>query len=135
MPWLDEIMPPFRDEEAEVLALIDHYFTVTAPETVYSGDRTPDDVEANLPFVRVGRVGGAPDRTQEHTDKPVVDIDVLATTRGQAKRIAQVVEQLLMSHPHPIDDCNVLMGPQRVEWAEDSPIQRFYASYHLSLRR
>ena len=136
MSFVDKILPPFRDEEAEILRLIGEYFAAKG-ETIFKGDQTPNDdkIEDVLPFVRVGRVGGAPNRNAEHTDRPVVDIDVLAATRAEAKRIANEIEQLLMSTPHPIDTCFVLMGPQRVPWVEGSTIRRMYASYHLALRR
>ena len=124
----------FRDEEAVILNLIRDYFT-SVGETVYTGDETPDNLSERLPFVRAGRVGGAPRAGEEHTDRPVVDIDVYAATRADAKRIATTIEQFLLSAPHPIDHCNVLMSPQRVQWVQGQPIRRFYASYHFGLRR
>ena len=65
----------------------------------------------------------------------MIDIDVFASTRAEAKRIAKQIEQLLMARRAPLDDVNVLMSPQRVPWVEGIPITRFYASYHASLRR
>lgn len=125
---------PFRDEEAIVLTLIRDFFAGRGL-TVAVGDETPESFDGKLPFVRAGRVGGAPRAGAEHTDRPVVDVDVYAATRKQAKEMAQLIEQLLLSTPHPIDSCNVLMSPQRVQWVEGQPIRRFYASYHLGLRR
>jgi hypothetical protein len=129
------VLPPFRDEEAEVLDIIEAYFADPAhTRTVYTGNETPegDDLQTSLPFIRVGRAGG---NSSAIDDNPVTDIDVLARTRREAKDIAQELQQLMMSCPHPIDTCSVLMAPQKVEWQEGSPIRRFYASYHLSLRR
>jgi hypothetical protein len=128
---------PFRDETKEVLDIIKAYFAAPGPEqrTIFTGDQTPTSLEGKLPFIRADSVGGSTRPGAEHTDRPVVDVDVLATTRAEAKRIAQVIEQLLLSRPHPIDSCSVLMRPQRVEWVEGVPIRRFYASYHLGLRR
>jgi hypothetical protein len=130
------LQAPFRDETQAVLNIIKAYFAAAGPQqrTIYTGDRTPTTFEGKLPFIRADRVGGATrDRV---SDRPVVDVDVYASTRSDAKAIAQLVEQLLMSAPHPIDNCAVLMAPQRVEWAEGTgDIRRFYASYHLSLRR
>ncbi len=133
---VEGILPPFRDEEAEVLTIIETYFA-GLQRTVYTGDQTPEDTPLDevLPFIRVGRVGGAPIRGSEHTDRPVIDIDVLASTRREAKEIGKLIEQLLLSAPHPIDDCNVLMSSQRVPWVEGSPVRRMYASYQLSFRR
>ncbi len=133
----DKILPVFRDEEAAVLDQIEAYYKTEKPRTIHTGDQTPgdDDLEDVLPFVRVGRTGGAPIRGSEHTDRPVIDVDVFAKTRAEAKMIAREIEQLLMASRHPIDDCNVLMSPQRVPWVEGVPIRRFYASYQLSLRR
>ena len=131
----DRILPVYRDEELVVLEQIQAYF-FSKGRTVYTGDQVPDDnLESQLPFIRVGRTGGAPIQGAEHTDRPVVDVDVLAETRAEAKQIAKEIEQLLLSRPHPIDKANVLMSPQRVPWVEGIPIRRFYASYHLSLRR
>lgn len=131
----DKMLPVFRDEEVVVLDQIDAFFQWQPG--VHSGDQTPadEDLEHALPFVRAGRAGGGPIRGDEHTDRPVVDIDVFARTRAEAKSIANQIEQLLMARRHPIDDCNVLMGPQRVPWVEGVPIVRMYASYQLSLRR
>jgi hypothetical protein len=134
-----EILPVYRDEEEVVLDQIEAYYT--GRRFVELGDQTPDDesllsvlarVEA---FIRVGRTGGAPIRGATHTDRPVIDIDVLSNTRAVAKQVAKEIEQLLMAERHPIDSCNVLMGPQRVPWVEGSPVVRMYASYQLSLRR
>lgn len=131
----ERILPVFRDEEAAVLDQIEEYFDWATG--VHTGDQTPGDEElaSVLPFVRVGRVGGSPNQGSEHTDRPVVDIDVFASTRGEAKTIANQILQLLLAHRHPIDRAAVLMSPQRVPWVEGIPIVRFYASYHLSLRR
>lgn len=118
--------------------MIEAYFASRDDDfTIHLGDQTPIDLEIDdvLPFVRVGRVGGATARGAEHTDRPVVDIDVLARTRAQAKMVAQLIEQLMLSARHPIDSCNVLMAPQRVTWVEGQPYRRFYASYQLGLRR
>lgn len=131
------MQPPFRDETREVLDIIKAFFAAPGPEqrVVYTGDQTPVSFEGKLPFIRSDRVGGATRPGNEHTDRPVQDVDVYASTRAEAKNVAQLVEQLLLSRPHPIDSCTVLMSPQRVEWVEDSKIRRFYASYHLGLRR
>jgi hypothetical protein len=87
-------------------------------------------------FVRVSRVGGAsPDNV---TDRPVVDIDVMSTSRKTARDTAALIEQFLLSCPHPIDRCNTLMAPQMVPWISrdaETIVRRFYASYHLSMRR
>lgn len=134
---IDGILPIFRDEEAVVLDQIEAYYRDENPRTVYTGDQTPndDDLVDVLPFIRIGRVGGAPRRGDEHTDRPVIDVDVLAKTRAEAKQIAKEIEQLLLAARHPIDTCNVLMSAQRVPWVEGVPIRRFYASYQLGLRR
>lgn len=132
---VEGMLPIFRDEEREVITLIKAFY-LNKGETVYMGIETPDtDLESKLPFIRVGRVGGAPARGAEHTDRPVVDIDVFASTRAVAKRIALECQALLMATPHPIDRCNVLIGPQKLPWVEGFPIVRLFASYHLDLRR
>lgn len=131
----DKLLPIYRDVEAIVLDQIDAHFEWTPGE--HSGDQTPadEDLEKALPFVRAGRTGGAPVRGDEHTDRPVIDIDCFARTRAEAIGMAKKIEQILMYRQKPIDDCNVLMSPQRVPWVEGQPIVRFYASYQLSLRR
>ena len=131
----DKILPIFRDVEAIILDQIDALFE-WAPGA-HSGDQTPgdDDLDAVLPFIRVGRTGGAPIRGSEHTDRAVIDVDVFASTRAEAFELAKRVEQLLMARRAPLDDANVLMSPQRVPWVEGIPITRFYASYQVSTRR
>lgn len=131
----DKILPPYPDEEQVVMDLVKAWFSFDGyPQTVYTGTETlePPFFEQKLPFVRVGRVGGSP---AEHTDRPVVDVDVFARTRKEAKALANDIQQLLLATPHPIDACRVLMSPQKVEWVEGSSVRRFYASYHLALRR
>jgi hypothetical protein len=132
----DKIMPVYRDEEAVVLDQIEAWFAAKQ-QTVYTGTETPGDanLEDQLPFVRIGRTGGAPIRGSEHTDRPVIDVDVFAATRAQGKQMAKEIEQVLLARQHPIDETNVLMSPQRVPWVEGVPIRRFYASYQVSLRR
>lgn len=127
------MMPPFHDEERIVLDLLRGFFA-DSPHPVFVGNETPNANKFNesLPFVRAARVGGNSDYTEDH---PVIDIDVLARTRDEAKGIAGVIQSVMMSCPHPIERCNVLMAPQKVEWQEGSPIRRFYASYHLTLGR
>lgn len=127
----EEMQESFRDETAAVLGVIEGYFATR--RVIHTGDETPTSFTNVLPFVRADRVGGA--SRDGVTDRPVVDVDVYASTRREAKEIAQLIEQLLLSRPSPIDSCTVLMAPQRVKWVEDSPIRRFYASYHLGLRR
>lgn len=136
MALIYPLQRPFRDEESVVLDILVAYFA-TEGTTIHADTETPNanvfqDVLDDGVIVRVGRVGGASEVTQ---DNPVLDVDVLARTRGEAKRVAQLIEQLLISAPHPIDKVQVLMSPQKVEWQEGSPIRRFYASYHLTLRR
>jgi hypothetical protein len=132
----DGILPIFRDEEDEVLDLLEAHFD--GRDLVF-GTETPDNLPEVLAgadaFVRIGRVGGA---TQDNvSDRPVVDVDVLGITRRKAKDTAKEIEQFLVSKPHPIDSCNVLIAPQKVEWAEQTErnVKRYFASYHLNLRR
>lgn len=131
----DKILDPFRDVEAIVLDQIDALFEWAAGE--HTGDQTPGDeaLDTTLPFVRVGRTGGAPIRGSEHTDRAVIDVDVFARTRAEAFEISKRIEQLLMARRAPLDDVNVLMSPQRVPWVEGVPITRLYASYQVSTRR
>ncbi len=134
MSLFDGVLPPYRDAELVVVRAIQAWFSVNYAAPVKVGTLTlpGERFESSLPFIRVGRVGGAP---IDNSDRPVIDVDVLAETRDQAYTIAQLVMQLMMSAPHPIDDCRVLMAPQRVEWVEGSTVRRFYASYQLGLRR
>jgi hypothetical protein len=129
------ILPVFRDEEMVVINLVKAYY-LSKGKTVYTGIETPDTgLETKLPFIRIGRVGGAPARGAEHTDRPVVDVDVFSSKRSEAKLMSNEILQLLISAPHPIDNCNVLIGPQKLPWVEGIPIVRLFASYHLDLRR
>ena len=135
MSLYDGILPVYRDEEMEIINLIKAYYAAKS-KTIYIGIETPDeDLSTKLPFIRIGRVGGAPARGEEHTDRPVIDVDVFAATRSEAKTISNEILQLLLSAPHPLDYCYVLIGPQKLPWVEGIPIRRMFASYHAGLRR
>jgi hypothetical protein len=138
-------LPTFRDAELvlagesdELPGLLPVYLGI---EVARVDIEHPHELENRLRtdwpfFVRVSRVGGAsPDKV---TDRPVIDIDVMSTSRKTARDTAARIEQFLLSCPHPIDRCNTLMAPQMVPWISrdaETTVRRFYASYHLSLRR
>lgn len=142
---MTEILPTYRDAE---LVLAGESDELPGLLPVFLGCPVawvdiehPPELEyllanGQLYFVRVSRVGGAsPDRI---TDRPVIDVDVMSTSRSMARTVAANIEQFLESVPYPIDRCNTLMAPQMVPWISrdaETTVRRFYASYHLSLRR
>lgn len=118
----------FPDQEAAVIELISDLGTVDVT--------TPNDLQANLPFIRVGRIGGTDDR---FTDAGHVDVDCFAVQRSDASALAALVHQRMLSFPHVLSDC-VIDGvttdasPNEVPWA-NTAIRRFTASYRVTARR
>lgn len=92
---------------------------------------------ASLPFIRVRRLGGGDDL---RTDKPRIDVEVAATTRAEAMRIALAVQQRLISGWLSVpglglmDRARTEMGPQEVIDA-DPHTRHIVATYECHTRR
>lgn len=111
--------------------------------------RTPKDLQARLPFVRVTKPSGSDDRI---TDRATIDVDVYAATRAEAMRIANVIREHLTSQPHRvvipegvmvIDRARTVVAPfdppppspTSDGTVMDPNIRRVAASYSISARR
>lgn len=105
------------------------------------GSEFPDEVTDDLlPFVRVERIGGPRTRLNDH---PLVDIDVLARTRDDARSLAERISTLLFSYPGMVvvgsrgvkfDSVDNPRTPARVPFDDDT-VRRYGATYQISVRR
>lgn len=96
---------------------------------------TPDDLEEQMPFVRVRRGGGHSDHV---TDYPTVDIDVFAALYPTAQGLAEDIRDWLVGPPPPIpriDHAQCTAAPQELPWDAQSPVRRIGATYRLQTRR
>ncbi|MFJ5103178.1 hypothetical protein [Streptomyces sp. NPDC088554] len=114
--------------------------TVLAPwlearHGVFSAAETPDDLERQLPVIRVERIGGADERFSQH---PRVAVDVFAATADEARTLSGSVRDslLFLSGPVPgaiIRSVRCDSGPSRLPCANEA-IHRRGAMYTVSLR-
>lgn len=100
------------------------------------GSETNIDLQSNLPYIRVRRIGGPDDR---FTDKARVDVDVYATDATAAKALSETIRQRLISGPSltahgVIDQAWTESGPQTAP-ADDQNIRRVITTYRISMRR
>ncbi len=103
-----------------------------------AGSQTPADLLANLPFIRINRVGGASD---EVSDRPVIDVDVFHETSLQGQAFADEIRHFLTMTDLPViygygavDRIVCLTGPRELPWA-DTRVRRFGATYRVTTRR
>ncbi|MFF1417635.1 hypothetical protein [Streptomyces sp. NPDC058280] len=102
---------------------------------VFSAAATPDDLERQIPMIRVERIGGGDDRFSAH---PRVAVDVFAATVDEARELASRVRDSLvfLSGPVPgavIRSVRCDSGPSRQPWENES-VHRRGATYTVSLR-
>lgn len=118
-------LAPYSDVERMLVAALAPFGTTG---TVDTGAR---------PFVRPRRVGGVDDRV---TDVARVVVDVLATTRDEAWRIARQVQQRLISGPFAVpgegivDRARTETGPAEAAY-DDPDVRLVSATYVVSSRR
>lgn len=96
---------------------------------------TPEDLESQLPFVRVMRTGGGRDRLH---DMPTVDVDVFAATYTAAETLAEQIAEWLIGPPSGVREfdrviCEV--APRELPWVDDNTVRRWGATYHVVTRR
>lgn len=93
-----------------------------------------------LPYVSVELVDGVQDFFESN---PVVDIDVFAGSRAEAKRVAAAIVMGFLRYPRSvqvkdvvvtIDSVSILTSPVKRPW-EDSNIRRQSATIQFSVRR
>lgn len=90
-------------------------------------------------FVRVDKLGGPREKLRDY---PLVDIEVVAPTYGEASALIESIDSWLLSYPHSIatpsgvvvlDSAIVTRSPTELPW--DGPGRRLAATYSLTLRR
>lgn len=94
-------------------------------------------IAANLPQVKVRRIGGADDWT---TDTGRVDITAYAATIAAAKILAGLVRQRLIPGAVPtsagvIDRVFTETGPAELDTGDPALIRAMHATYRLTARR
>lgn len=95
---------------------------------------TPEDLQDNLPFIRVERLGGGRDQL---SDAPSIEVQVYASTYAEASRLAEHICQWLCGPPPPlpqIDKATCTSAPVEIPYG-DVRIRRLVASYQLTTRR
>lgn len=133
-------LKPFPDIELVLreLFLRDFADVLTDPKQVGVDFPTNDDI---LPFVRIEKTPMS--RRLKMNDHPVVDIEVLHRTRGQAKSLIEEIDTHMLDYPHSVvissglavlDMVTVPRSPSAQTW--DSPnVRRFAGTYEFSVRR
>lgn len=138
------------DVEVGLMQLVREQFPVLATSgggRLRVATETPDDlptiVTDSAPFLRITDI--APRRSGRLEVNPTVDFDLYWRGRSRTRTLAVQIEAWMLSYPHSvttpedgfmlIDGVIVSMGPQRVPFAENSNVERYYSSYQLSARR
>lgn len=101
----------------------------------FAGAETPDDLEQQLPAIRIERGGGADERFSEH---PRIFVDVFAATADEARTLANSLRDALLVlrgpvHGAVIRDVRCDSGPSRLPWANEAVCRRG-ATYTVSFR-
>lgn len=121
-------LAPFPDLEA---ALIELFADLGTADT-----ETPSTLDSNLPFIRVGRIGG---NDNFFTDSGRMDVDTYAEKRTQASLLSRQIRQRLGKGAIVLSSCvidtvTVDVSPNEVPWG-NSKISYFTASYRITARR
>lgn len=122
------ILPSFPDAERVVADAVSDLAVV--------GSETDTQLQYELPYIQIVRVGGADDRI---TDRARIDVYVYATAAATAKQLAECVRQRLISGPTRtrfgvIDRVVTEVGPQSLP-PVDPELRRVVATYRVSMRR
>jgi hypothetical protein len=101
----------------------------------FSAAETPDDLEEQLPVIRIERIGGADDRFSQ---SPRVAVDVFAATADEARTLANSLRDALVFLSGPVHGAVIRgvrcdAGPTRLPWANPA-VHRRGATYTVSLR-
>lgn len=95
---------------------------------------TPDDLQEQMPFIRVERIGGGRDIV---SDSPAVELQFYAATYAEVQPLAEQVSEWLCAPPPPIsqiDRAVCTAGPTEIPYG-DVRIRRMVATFQLSTRR
>lgn len=101
-----------------------------------AGTEVPADLQSRMPYIRVGRIGGA---DNGRTDFPIIDVDFFAATRDVALAGAEAVRDRLTGSYHfvngvLIDSVTTVVGPRELVWL-GMGVRRFTGTYRLETRR
>lgn len=134
-------LPDFPNIEDAVYKTLERDLPGYEDDDPRMGSEFPDQItEELLPFIRVERIGGARMRLSDH---PIVDIDVLAKTRGEARLVSEAISSLLFRYPGMVvvgtrgvkfDSVECLRSPTRAPYDDDT-VRRYGATYQISVRR
>ncbi len=97
--------------------------------------QTPDDMESDLPFVRVMRIGGG---RSQLSDFSTVDVDVFAGGYSAAEALAEQIDEWLCGPPPGValfDAVSCEVGPRELPWADGVRVRRWGATYQVMTRR
>lgn len=98
------------------------------------GTETPADLQNQLPFGRVTRIGGPREFALDHA---TVVVDAFHTDRTSAKAFAQLVEKALYwelaAANIGVGRVRTLSGPSWAPW-ENTDLRRFTAIYQINFR-
>ena len=134
---MSEILRPYVDITDAIMLLAAQDFPA---ETYAKMGTSLDDVEENLPYLRVSLVGGSGGRLNRVS---VVDIEHFADTYAQAISQAEAFSAYLLGYPRSVKVGERLVvldmvvetrPPVELPW-DDSRIRRFAATYQISVRR
>lgn len=108
------------------------------PEQV--GEFPGSDLKDRLPYVAIEVVTGTADYFEQ---EPIIDIDVFASSRSEAKKVAAALQLAFLQYPWSvqvaernvtIDEVRCNRTPVKLPW-EDPEVRRQSATYQLSVRR
>ena len=141
---MGRILKAYPDTTGAVMDLITAWYPddfAGRPEDDWRiGRKWPDNVQdiiaAGEVVCRVSDIGGNDDGL---TDRPLVDIDILAPSFARARDLAFGIQARLLGYPWRagstvIDKVRTAMRPHAVPWDDDNTF-RFYSSYTVSVRR
>lgn len=102
-----------------------------------TGGETSTDLQSELPFIRVRRIGGADDRI---TDVARVDVRVYAEDLSDSETLSETIRQRLISGPaataHGVmDRAFTEVGPQEVPGPDPDHYRVVSTTYRVSVRR
>lgn len=98
--------------------------------------KTPADLLAVVPFIRVMRIGGMDSRVEDHA---TVDIDCFAANEIDAEALAEMVREQMIGlnnrvvDGHLIDYVSTVVAPAWIDWADEN-VQRYVATYEICVR-
>lgn len=102
-----------------------------------TGAETSTDLQENLPFIRIRRIGGSDDRV---TDVARVDVRVYDAELSDAKNLSETIRQRLISRPSAtahgvLDRAETEVAPQEVPGPDPDHYRVVSTTYRVSVRR